>query len=301
MASSWIPDHDPKKPTNEKADDVVRRYYNIPRPSPVLQEILNDYDKASLLIDALQRQIALVKCRSQTLEDAQVTIYDKALLALTNNGEDPSDIGALELYLTEFLGIVPILPVAQGHELVSKHLELQSVLDKVLALDPIPCEGQNAPGKENNPANMHEFANTHGTKDHHYRSHRHHDREERHKNEDNLDNKLQTRVERLLSVYHQAKSEFYGAMQRDGMVNIGMARFLRDSAENALRYMLDNGLSDHAYITELEMVFKQARDKAADLLGGRKRHFDEGRDRRRRHRKKGRRVIDSYRPRAKRG
>ncbi|KAG2416832.1 hypothetical protein HFD88_008049 [Aspergillus terreus] len=301
MASSWIPEHDPRKPIHEKADDVVRRYYNIPRPSPVLQEILNDFDKASLLLDALRRHIALVKCRSQTLEDAQVTIYDKALLALTKNGEDPSEIGALELYLTEFLGIVPILPVSQSHEVVSKHLELQSALDKVLALDPIPYEGEDAPRKANNPIDMHQSAtNTHGAKDHHYRSHRHHDREDRHKGEDSHDGKLQTRVERLLSVYHQAKSEFYGAMQRDGMVNIGMARFLRDSAENALRYMLDNGLNDHAYITELEMVFKQARDKAAELLGGRKRHFDEGRGRRR-HRKKGRRVIDSYRPHEKRG
>lgn len=143
-------------------------------------------------------------------------------------------------------------------------------------------------------------ANTHEPKDHHHRSRRHHDREDRHKGEESLDAKLQTRVERLLRVYHQAKSEFYGAMQRDGMVNIGMARFLRDSAENALRYMLDNGLSEHAYITELEMVFKQARDKAAELLGGRKRHFDEGRDSRRRRRRK-KRVIDSYRPREKRG
>lgn len=140
MASSWIPEHDPKKPIHEKAHDVVRRYYNIPRPSPVLQEILNDFDKASLLLDALRRHIALVKCRSQILEDAQVTIYDKALLALTKNGEDPSDIGALELYLTEFLGIVPILPVAQSHEVVSKHLELQSALDKGTSVLNSPLE-----------------------------------------------------------------------------------------------------------------------------------------------------------------
>ncbi|KAL4893549.1 major facilitator superfamily domain-containing protein [Aspergillus ambiguus] len=269
MASPWIPNHDTDNPpANErKTDDIVRRYGKITYPNLMLHGLLNDPEQSKLLFDALQRQISLVKCRSQTWEDGQITIYDKALLALTSSGDNLTNIGALELYLTEYLGIVPIAPVAHNDHIGSSHLKLQHALTKAAsASEPRPREESTVPTNESHPAA-----------------------------DDSTNDRLQNRVERLLSVYHQARDEYSDAMRRDGMVNIAVARFLRDSAENALRYMLSNGLGDHAAISELERVFAQARDKAAELLGGRTRHFDPGRPKRR-HRRRTRRVIDSYRP-----
>lgn len=82
-------------------------------------------------------------------------------------------------------------------------------------------------------------------------------------------------------------------------------RFLRDTAENTILYLRTNGLFDHGLIPELEKTFDYARDKAAVLSGGRKRHFDDYCEREReRERERGSgekrsrsgRVIDSYRP-----
>lgn len=132
--------------------------------------------------------------------------------------------------------------------------------------------------------------------------HHHRDQDERHHHSDRAKtihtyeaSQTQSRIERLMEVYAGAKKEYFDGMRRDGMVSIEMARFLRDSAENALRYMLNNSPDDRHNIQELEEVFAIARDKATELFGGRKRHFDQGHERRRKKNGRGRRV-DSYRP-----
>ncbi|KAL2862261.1 uncharacterized protein BJX67DRAFT_366711 [Aspergillus lucknowensis] len=104
------------------------------------------------------------------------------------------------------------------------------------------------------------------------------------------------RVARLLEVYQQAKEDYLREKERYGVESLPAVRFLRDTAENTLRYLHDNGLSGHAWVPDLEETFAAARDRTVQLLGGRKRHFDEGRWGRR-SRKRGRRIVDSYRPR----
>lgn len=124
--------------------------------------------------------------------------------------------------------------------------------------------------------------------------------------------KPDVRVARLLDVYHQAKEDYFNTKAREGVDSLSAVRFLRDSAENTLRYLHANGMSDSFYVPDLEQTFAIARDKTAQLLGGRKRHFDEGPDtwakghrvensRGKKHteskgNKRVRRIIDSYRP-----
>lgn len=136
MASSWIPIHDTRSSQEKdpKTDAIVRRYHKSSLTNPVLHEILKNPEESSLLLDAVRRQVSLIKCRSQDFEDGQVTIYDRALLILTNNGENMTDLGARELYLTEFLGIVPIGPVAPSKDIVARHVALQSKLTKGMML-----------------------------------------------------------------------------------------------------------------------------------------------------------------------
>lgn len=132
------------------------------------------------------------------------------------------------------------------------------------------------------------------------------------------------RAARLLDVYHQAKEDYLTTKARDGVESLPAIRFLRDSAENTLRYFHDNGLSHDSVVPDLERTFAIARDRTAQILGGRKRHFDEdagGRGKRgrsshalgprkrhlegyskgRKHRgvdsnRRARPIIDSYRP-----
>lgn len=137
MASSWLPSPwksrrgrrvDPER----TVDDLVRKYYttNQQSTSDILREILGSPEQASLLFSAFRRQVSLIKCRSQAFEDGQITTYDRALLKLSKNGENLTDTGALELYLTEFLGIVPISPTSQSRAILAKQLDLESVLSR---------------------------------------------------------------------------------------------------------------------------------------------------------------------------
>lgn len=120
----------------------------------------------------------------------------------------------------------------------------------------------------------------------------------------NNDSHLQGKVERILAVYTRAKEDYDNADRSESATKdnkFSAARFLRDTAENALNYLRTNGLSDHASIPELEQVFELARDKATELSGGRKRRFETSADNDEKldtHRggKRNRRILDSYRP-----
>ncbi|KAL5048140.1 hypothetical protein BDW71DRAFT_205684 [Aspergillus fruticulosus] len=303
----------------KKVDDLVRRYRRPNNPSSVLLEILNDPDSYSIIVCALRRQTALSKCRSQEFEDCQVTIYDRALLILSNYGESATDPGALELYITEFLGVVPIAPVADGIEAVSRHIDLQNVLSKVKAIHG-EREGEAATAAPNqefkreregssSPFNIDVEYSRHFPDSPAYE-------------ESTMPTapsdpmgqacKPDVRVARLLDVYRQAKEDYFNTKAREGVDSLSAVRFLRDSAENTLRYLHANGMSDNFYVPDLEQTFAIARDKTAQLLGGRKRHFDEDptnwakghrvennrikKQNESRGNKRGRRIIDSYRP-----
>lgn len=114
----------------KRVDELVRKYRRVSNPSSIMLEVFNNPDSYSILVASLRRHLALVKCRSPEFEDCQVTIYDRALLILSDYGESPTGPGVVELYLTEFLGIVPIAPVADGKKAVSNHVGLQSILDR---------------------------------------------------------------------------------------------------------------------------------------------------------------------------
>lgn len=114
----------------KRVNELVRKYHRINNPSSVMLEIFNDPNSYSILVASIRRHLALVKCRSEDFQDCQVTIYDRALLILSNYGESATDSGVMELYLTEFLGIVPIAPILDGKRAVSTHVGLQNVLDR---------------------------------------------------------------------------------------------------------------------------------------------------------------------------
>ncbi|KAL4925460.1 uncharacterized protein BDV17DRAFT_185578 [Aspergillus undulatus] len=292
----------------KKVDDLVHRYRRPQSPSRILLEVLNDPDSYAVLIGALRRQISLVKCRSQDFEDGQVTAYDRALLILSNFGESVTDPGALELYLTEFLGVVPIASFADGKEAIAKHVELQNVLDRVKATH--ENRDTAAPAPDTESAFKREGSSSPFNIDTEY------ERLYRYDEEDTRPpfppaiqaqkTDVDDRVTRLLEVYQKAKDDYFTTKERDGFDSLDAVRFLRDSAENTLRYLHANGLQDNLWVPDLEQTFATARDKTAQLLGGRKRHFDEDFRGRKRSvyagrrpvsRKRARRIVDSYRPR----
>ncbi|KAL4980123.1 hypothetical protein BDW66DRAFT_147559 [Aspergillus desertorum] len=304
----------------KKVDDLVRRYRRPNNPSSVLLEILNNPGCYSIIVGALRRQTALSKCRSQEFQDCQVTIYDRALLILSNYGESATDPGALELYITEFLGVVPIAPVADGMEAVSRHVDLQNVLSRITAVHEKRGGAAAAAAATQEFKREREGSSSPFDIDVEYS--RHFPDSPAYDEESTIRTanlgamgkacKPDVRVERLLDVYYQAKEDYFNTKAREGVDSLSAVRFLRDSAENTLRYLHANGMSDNFHVPDLEQTFAIARDKTAQLLGGRKRHFDEdpanwAKDHRvennrvkkhneSRGNKRARRIVDSYRP-----
>ncbi|RAL04715.1 uncharacterized protein BO80DRAFT_347360 [Aspergillus ibericus CBS 121593] len=279
-------------PLQRKVDELVQKYDRITEPSPVLREILRDSEGLASLVHAIRRQVSLVRCRSQDPEDAQITIYDHALLVLSNYGDDPRDTGALELYLTEFLGIVPISTVFQARKSIDGHVTLRNVVTKVTG-------SGYTPGKPTVIDNDAQDKSEHRVKVN--------DNKERHQNDESIghshpssspeDTRIREQAHRLIQVYRAAKTEYSDEKQRDGVHDLSLVRYLRDTAENTLLYLQGNGMSDHPLIQEIEYSFKMARDKAAQLSGGRGRRFDEPREPRYPPKLKRKRGVDSYRPR----
>ncbi|KAL4807703.1 major facilitator superfamily domain-containing protein [Aspergillus unguis] len=323
-------DHHTTDAAEKRVESLVRKYRRPNSPSALLFELYNDPDNYSILVGALRRQTALSKCRSQDFKDSEVTIYEKALLALSNEGGHATDPGALELYLTEFLGVVPIAPLEDGMDIVRKHVELQGLLHKARGredrepITPAPSKTLKREREESSsPFDIEQYERK-------YSEPLHYDGDEEEGGEDRPQSSTTTfsrqaqgqgrnpdvRVARLLEVYNRAKEDYFTIKRQDGFEDLNALRFLRDSAENALRYLHANGMSDNVYVSDLEHTFAIARDKTTQILGGRKRHFDEDtgitsvkdtRGKRRRGSSRGstpkkrskhrsRRVIDSYRP-----
>lgn len=106
---------------------------------------------------------------------------------------------------------------------------------------------------------------------------------------------VRDQAERIVAVFYEARRDYFKSLQNEGFASMTAIRFLRDTAENALLYLRQNAMMDHSAVADLQENFAIARDKAAELCGGRKRHFDDNKDTRS-SQKRTRRLVDSYRP-----
>lgn len=79
---------------------------------------------------------------------------------------------------------------------------------------------------------------------------------------------------RIWTVYENAKEEFYAINDATSIEKQEAAKFLRDTAENALQH-LANRDADPQLKAELERVLAIAKHTAEILSGGRKRKFDQ--------------------------
>ena len=116
-------------------------------------------------------------------------------------------------------------------------------------------------------------------------------------------------LENLVQVYQVAKTDYYlGDADKSGVSTkktdkFSNVRFLRDSSENLLRWMLSEGYNDHPLLAEVRKVAEASRGHAEHLSGCKRNYEQRSEDngeRGRRHTNKRRRwdrgVVDSYRP-----
>jgi hypothetical protein len=92
---------DPQDEVQELVDATRTR--NMAGLSPALNSFMALHKPAFL--EMFNRQLQLIRSRSQAFEDAHITVFDKVLLNLTQNGTDMDNPAAIQYYCEEYLGI----------------------------------------------------------------------------------------------------------------------------------------------------------------------------------------------------
>ena len=90
---------------SEEVTELALEAQNVRTLNPAVAAMLDDQDKRKDFLHHMRRQIQRIQSRSQAFEDAHVTVYDKALLTLTHNGNMLDHPPAIEFYCDEFLGV----------------------------------------------------------------------------------------------------------------------------------------------------------------------------------------------------
>ncbi|KAK6381596.1 hypothetical protein LTS17_004655 [Exophiala oligosperma] len=207
-----------------------------------------EYHKQDFL-ELLERQVNLIKTRSAVLKHNRITIYDKALLNLTRSGRDLDEPAAIVVFCEEYLGIsigAAHEPAADVTNALGRAIELRSAV--IRDAPDRATSYQRSPAPEPEQPAMLDERQTHMQV-------------------------VDAQVTRLWQVYEQAKADFYAVPNREGQELTDAAKFLRDTAENALQYLADKGVDPDA-MAELQSTFNMAKATVVSLTGGRKRKFD---------------------------
>ncbi|RAK79222.1 uncharacterized protein BO72DRAFT_494566 [Aspergillus fijiensis CBS 313.89] len=228
-------------------------------PSPLLLHLWRNPENIDALDRIIRNHISLINRRSQDAADGEISLYDRALVAIGHNGfEIGSEVQ--DFYLTEFLGADISCSVNQ--QVASDYIEFNLELERVLGLgDTESVSG--AASATGNPSTGHGGPGTTGTRDASGRP-----------SSPCHGISIQPNINRLVIRFRQAKNEFYRHSETNTDTESSV-RFLRDTAENALQYLRANGRPNHPLIPDIEYHFRLARDRAAQLSGGRQRRFED--------------------------
>ena len=96
--------------------------------TPALATVMTTHRQ--LILSVLDRQIQLIRSRSQDLQDGQVTVYDKALLALASNGTDLENPSALLFWCEYYLGIDNVHAPTDTPKFLQEMMAVPTVLNQ---------------------------------------------------------------------------------------------------------------------------------------------------------------------------
>lgn len=111
---------------------LVAKYKAIKEPGQALREIRQKTSVRGLLHDLIRHQVKVILGRPESIEDGFVTVYDRALVIITQSGRVVNTIAAEELYIAAFVGVDPHMPGGMVDEVIEKHIALKSLLIKRL-------------------------------------------------------------------------------------------------------------------------------------------------------------------------
>lgn len=87
----------------EDVEQLLAQARTVDKIDPTVHSFISSNRKAFL--EVFSRRVSLIKSRSQSFQDCQVTIFDKALLELTQNGHVLISAASVYFFCKEFLAI----------------------------------------------------------------------------------------------------------------------------------------------------------------------------------------------------
>lgn len=114
------------------ADEVPQLVANaqIAALSPGISACLRHPEQRRRFLEVFSRHIGLLKSRSQAFEDGHITVYDKALLNLTHNGNDLESSHAIQYFCEEFLGIDTSGDSETARKALENSIDIQGILEQ---------------------------------------------------------------------------------------------------------------------------------------------------------------------------
>ena len=96
--------------------------------NPAVREFLKDPVQKTLFLELFARQVNLIKARCQAFEECHVTVFDKVLLKLTENGNNLDWDAAQEFFCEEYLGISRNCGRKQATQIMDQNIVLKAIL-----------------------------------------------------------------------------------------------------------------------------------------------------------------------------
>ncbi|EFR02402.1 hypothetical protein MGYG_09082 [Nannizzia gypsea CBS 118893] len=234
---------------DQEVNALVHTYQAIKTPRTVIH-LSKTPGYWELFNHVFEYHIGLIKTRSQDFEDGQITVYDKALLILTDNGNSLSHFGAMELFKDEILGIRNDNDMGKLDALFSKNIALRAILGHVTGwrketvLENIQDDAT-TPVFESKQSSSQKYPISHAM---------------------TSLNAITRKIELA------EKWTYLATAQSENLYRKNPAK-VRDSAEVLLRHYRDYDPTNHM-VPEVKKALRMAEAEIADANRGKKRSFD---------------------------
>ncbi|ETN42054.1 uncharacterized protein HMPREF1541_03993 [Cyphellophora europaea CBS 101466] len=239
MTSYSLPSRTRLSPDNE-VERLISEANQLHTMPPKMQRFLNTYP---LFTRVIARQVRMVTARSQDFDDCQVTIFDKALLVITRNGNDIGSAIPFQFFCQYWCDYDPAIasPTESMYDM-AKFAVLPFDADYY---EYYPDDGTLQGGRSSSPIDVSQ-----------------------------LGARNQPGLKRLISTYELAVSEYFDVESRHDDQTLRAAKYLRDTAENTIAYLKETDI-DRGKLSEIEAMYETAKQVVQNLTG-RVRKFDIG-------------------------
>lgn len=108
----------------DEVTEIALKAQNVQTLHPAVAAMLEEPEKKADFLHRMFRHVQSIQSRSQALEDATVTVYDKTLLTLTQNGNKLDHPPAIEYYCDRFLGVSNIADQVRSTRMLEQSVSL---------------------------------------------------------------------------------------------------------------------------------------------------------------------------------